>query len=225
MYKALIFDLDGTLLDTVTDLAHATNRILIKHGFKERPEEMYNHYLGGGVYNLIRRALKDQPEGFVPSDAEIESCLPQMVLEQKTLYAEIWKENSRPYPHIKEMLDALSEKGAVLAVVSNKPHHFTVEMVDYFFGRNVFNTVIGQQDGIPVKPEPDMLLNAIRDIGASTASILYVGDTDTDMLTAKNAQAASIGVSWGFRSTDELKAHGADHIVTTPLEIIDIFSA
>ncbi len=224
MYNSVIFDLDGTLLDTVADLACATNQVLIKNGFAERPEENYNHYLGGGVYNLIRRALKDQPDNTALSDKEIEQRLPELVAQQKALYAELWAVSTKPYPQIETMLNDLKSRGARLAVVSNKPHVFTVEMVHHFFGKDMFDAVLGQKNERPAKPEPDMLYHVMDYLKLDKKHVLYVGDTDTDMQTALNADVASIGVSWGFRSIQELQENQANYIVHRAMEIVDVYA-
>lgn len=223
MYNSVIFDLDGTLLDTVTDLASATNQVLIKNGYTERPEENYNHYLGGGVYNLLRRALKDQPEDTSVSDKEIEQLLPELVAQQKSLYAELWAISTKPYPQIESMLRELKSKGARLAVVSNKPHVFTVEMVHHFFGKDMFDAILGQKNERPAKPEPDMLYHVMKNLKLDKKQVLYVGDTDTDMQTALNADVASVGVSWGFRSIQELQENKANYIVHSAMEIVEVY--
>jgi len=223
MYTSVIFDLDGTLLDTVTDLALATNKTLEENGFEALAEDNYNHYLGDGAINLIKRVLADQPDHLQPSEDQLTDLVPKLVSEMKAHYAYLWSRNTRPYDGIKELVNKLKENGSILGVVSNKPHDFAVEMTEYFFGTDIFEIILGQKSGTPVKPAPDALYNAITTMGIEKASLLYIGDTDTDMKTAKNADVTSVGVTWGFRNEDELKKHGANFIVHKASEIIKVY--
>lgn len=223
MYTSVIFDMDGTLLDTVRDLAEATNRVLERNGYMALPEKDFKHYLGDGVENLMRRVLKSQPEDKRPGDLDIESMLPNMIKAQKNEYASLWKMNTRPYDGILEMLTDLKRNGCKLGIVTNKPHDFAQLMTNYYFGSDLFDIVIGQEPDRPVKPAPDSLYYAMDSLNVSKSGLLYVGDTNTDMFTAKNADVMSIGVLWGFRSREELLESGARFIAETPDDILRIY--
>ncbi len=223
MLKSIIFDLDGTLLDTVKDLALATNKALEDSGFKALDEENYNYYLGDGAVKLIERVLEDQPE---PVDFELQDknkLVKTLVSNMKAHYKYLWTKNTKPYEGISQLVSRLKDSGCLLAVVSNKPHDFAVEMAEYFFGDDAFEVIIGQKEGVPVKPSPDGLYCAIEHLNITKEELLYVGDTDTDMKTAENAGVVSIGVTWGFRNEEELKKHGANHIVNTAPEILSLY--
>lgn len=223
MYTSVIFDLDGTLLDTVADLADATNKVLERNGFIALPEDNYNHYLGDGIYNLMIRVLDAQPENIRPERSAYAEISETLVSEQKSTYSSLWREKTKLYPNIDTLIAKLKDAGAKLGVVTNKPHAFAVLMIEHFFGNDTFDIIVGQQDGIPVKPAPDSLLSVMDVLKVNREQILYVGDTNTDMQTAKNADVTSIGVTWGFRSEAELIAHDAQFIVHNALEIYDLY--
>ena len=220
MYNSVIFDLDGTLLDTVADLANATNQTLINNGYQPLPEKNYNHYLGDGVYNLMVRVLDDQSADLRPDSETYKKIVPKLLKEQKSIYTDLWRNRTCPYPDIPELIKALKQSGAKIGVVSNKPHDFAVLMTEHFFGSNTFDVIIGHKENVPVKPAPDALYNAIDAMNIDKSALLYVGDTNTDMKTAANASVTSIGVTWGFRSEEELIAHDATFIVHKALEIL-----
>jgi len=223
MYTSVIFDLDGTLLDTVPDLAEATNKALIEYGFKGLPEENFNQYLGDGVYNLMIRVLDDQPKSIRPDKTMYDTLVPQLVLKQKFFYKKLWKNRTKPYTDIVPLIKALKDDGAKIGVVSNKPHEFTLLMIQYFFNSETFDIILGQKNNTPVKPAPDALFHAIDEMSIKKSDLLYVGDTDTDMKTASNAGVVSVGVTWGFRSEKELRENEADFIVHNPMEILEIY--
>lgn len=223
MYTSVIFDLDGTLLDTVSDLAEATNKALVDLGFLARSEENYNRYLGDGVYNLMIRVLNDQPAHLRPSKDRYETLVPELVSKQKFYYKDLWQNHTKPYKNIIPLIHALKASGAKIGVVSNKPHKFAVLMTEHFFKSGTFNTILGHKDNVPVKPAPDALFSAINTLNIDKDSLLYVGDTDTDMKTATNAGVASVGVTWGFRSEQELRENNAHFIVHDPMKILDLY--
>ncbi len=223
MYTTIIFDLDGTLLDTIPDLAASMNHSLVVHDLNPLPVENYNHYLGDGVYMLAERVLHDQPD-----PAHWEDCdqlKKDLIYTMKEAYTHRWNQTTKPYPGIVDLLDALRREGCRLAVVSNKPHDSAVQMTEYFFGSDCFDMILGQREGVPVKPAPHGVNDVIAHLALDRSQILYVGDTNTDMETAKNADLTSIGVAWGFRSVEELTAHGAQFVVHEAKEILDIFLA
>lgn len=203
--QLVIFDLDGTLLDTVADLANATNQALEQCGYPTHPVEAYYKFVGNGINKLFARAL--------PTEASNE----ENVLRVRSLFVPYYNEHkadySRPYPGVVELLHTLQEDGVKIAVASNKYHEATLKLVHHFFPDIRFAAIYGQREDIPIKPAPDIVYDILRDTGISTEQALYVGDSGVDMQTACNAGVESAGVTWGFRSEAELREHGAAHLV------------
>lgn len=203
--QLVIFDLDGTLLDTVADLANATNQALEQCGYPTHPVEAYYKFVGNGINKLFARAL--------PTEASNE----ENVLRVRSLFVPYYNEHnadySRPYPGVVELLHALQEDGVKIAVASNKYHEATLKLVHHFFPDIRFAAIYGQREDVPIKPAPDIVYDILRDTGISTEQALYVGDSGVDMQTACNAGVESVGVTWGFRSEAELREHGAAHLV------------
>ena len=203
--QLVIFDLDGTLLDTVADLANATNQALEQCGYPTHPVEAYYKFVGNGINKLFARAL--------PSEASNE----ENVLRVRSLFVPYYNEHnadySRPYPGVVELLHTLQEDGVKIAVASNKYHEATLKLVHHFFPDIRFTAIYGQREDVPIKPAPDIVYDILHDTGISTEQALYVGDSGVDMQTACNAGVESVGVTWGFRSEAELREHGAAHLV------------
>lgn len=212
MKKLIIFDLDGTLLDTIGDLAAATNFALRAFGFPEHPEEAFRFFVGNGIYKLIERAL---PEGRRSAD-EV-SMVKHEFLKYYQLHGE---EQTRPYPGISELLALLHAKGYKLAVASNKYHEGTTTLVRYFFPEIEFEGVLGQREGVPVKPSRAIVDELREKAGVTPAETLYVGDSGVDAATALNAGVDFVGVLWGFRPRAELEAAGARHFALTATDIL-----
>jgi phosphoglycolate phosphatase len=212
---AILFDLDGTLLDTLADLADSTNRCLARLGLPGHPVEAYRYFVGDGLTNLALRTLP------------VERRDPGTVEALKDLfnrdYHEHWADRTRPYEGITGLLDALSALGRPMAILSNKPHAFTVEMVRHFFSAWKFAAVFGARDSHPRKPDPAAALEASAAMGLSPAQLLYAGDTGTDMETARNAGMFAVGVLWGFRPRAELLDSGAQALVSRPAELLAFF--
>ena len=210
MIQLVIFDLDGTLLNSIDDIAVSTNHALKKFGYPEHPQKAYRHFVGSGITKLIERAL--------PETAKT----PETILQVRTAFLEYYLQHptdfTRPYPGIPELLEQLRQQGILLAVASNKFHQGTVELTHHFFG-DCFHVVLGQKEGIPIKPDPTIVQEILQTTGISHCNALYVGDTNVDMLTAQNSHITSVGVTWGFRSRQELEEAGANLIVDTPQEI------
>ncbi len=211
--NGVLFDLDGTLLDTLQDLASAVNTVLRGHGLPEHPLAAYRHFVGDGVDLLLRRALS-------PSDSD-EALLSECIMEFQREYDACWNRTTAPYEGIEELLEELETKNLPLAILSNKPHEATTGIVQHFFGRFHFNACIG--GGIfPRKPDPEAAFYIARVMGIEPAGCLYVGDTGTDMKTARAAGMPSAGVLWGFREVGELRNNGACWIVNHPRDILEI---
>lgn len=215
MIRLVIFDLDGTLLDTIDDLGNAGNHILQTHGLPVHSLDEYRYFVGNGITKLIERTL--------PEELRDERFIHSLREEFIAYYTEHAEEYTRPYEGITDMLGELQRGGVKMAVASNKFDAATRSLVERFFGGFNFSAVYGQREGIPVKPDPRIVFDVMSSAGIDdTGSILYVGDTNTDMLTAKNAGLASVGVIWGFRPREELAANGATYIVDRPGHIADI---
>ena len=214
MKQLAIFDHDGTLLDTVADLANATNQALQQCGYPTHPVEAYYQFVGNGINKLFARAL--------PAEYSTE----ENVLRIRALFVPYYNEHnadcSRPYPGVVELLRALQDDGVQLAVASNKYHEATLKLVRHFFPDIRFAAIYGQREGVPIKPAPDIVHDILRDTGIAKEKTLYIGDSGVDMQTASNAGVESVGVTWGFRSEEELREHGAAHIVRIADEIKNI---
>ena len=203
--QLVIFDLDGTLLDTVADLANATNQALEQCGFPTHPVGAYYQFVGNGINKLFARAL--------PAEHSNEENVQRI----RSLFVPYYNQHnadcSRPYPGLVELLRTLQSGGVLLAVASNKYHEATLKLVRHFFPDIRFAAIYGQRENVPIKPAPDIVFDILRETGVAKENALYVGDSGVDMQTARNAGVESVGVTWGFRSEEELREHGAVHIV------------
>jgi len=211
-YTSIIFDLDGTLLDTLSDIADSVNTVLTMTDFPTYPRDSYKAFLGDGLRNLISRSV---PFGI--GETRIQRCCETFT----RIYSENWMKNCCPYKGIDTMLSNLSAEGIQLAVLSNKPHTFTCLFVDHFFPGNMFERVFGQREGVNKKPDPAGALNIAELFQTRPENILFVGDSDVDMQTGRAAGMGTAGVSWGYRNVTELVANNAEIIVNSPLEIVE----
>jgi phosphoglycolate phosphatase len=214
-YEAVIFDLDGTLLDTIDDLADSMNAVLKALGFPLHDINSYKYFVGTGMRNLARKALPEDSR----SDGMIDSCVDAMYRE----YEKRWDNKTRPYGGIPEMLDSLAGLGVRMAVLSNKPHKFTLKVIKKLLPNWSFECVFGERTGVPKKPDPASALEIASIMGISVEKFLYVGDTAIDMETARAAGMYPVGVKWGFRKEEELLAAGAKEIIEKPQELIRFF--
>jgi phosphoglycolate phosphatase len=214
-YAGVLFDLDGTLLDTLEDLADSTNRCLARLGLPPHPVESYRYFVGDGLSVLARRVL--------PPDRQDQASLEALVELFNGDYQEHWADKTRPYRGIEELLAALSGRGLPMGVLSNKPHSFTAVMVEHFFRSRCFAEVFGARDSLPRKPDPAAALQICSRLGLTPERMLYAGDTRTDMQTARNAGMFAVGVLWGFRPREELLESGAQALVAHPRELLAFF--
>jgi phosphoglycolate phosphatase len=214
-YEAVLFDLDGTLLDTLDDLGDSMNAALAARGYATHPIASYTSFVGDGVQNLVRRSL---PADAAADDAIVNELVPLMRGE----YSRRWAAKTRPYDGIPGLLDGLVSRGLRMAVLSNKPHPATVEVVAHFFARWPFAATLGARPGVPIKPDAGAALEVSRLLGIPPAKFLYLGDTNTDMQTAVAAGMFAVGVLWGFRSEEELRVSGAQVIVAHPLDVLSL---
>ena len=213
-YEAAIFDLDGTLVNSLDDLADSANATLRAHSFPVHEVEVYRYFVGNGSRKLIERIL---PEEYAADMAFVE----QFVSEYKDCYARNLLQKTKPYDGIMEMLEELRRRGIPMAVCTNK-HQSAAEMiVKTLFPHGIFQEIIGDQEGLPRKPDPQKVLRIMKNFGVTGEQTAYFGDTDVDMDTARNAGAFAVGVLWGFRAREELVAHGADILLTHPMELFE----
>lgn len=215
MIQLVIFDLDGTLINTIDDLAASTNYALRQHGYPEHKRSEYRFFVGNGITRLIERSL--------PAEARQEAVIRQLREEFVAYYQKHKTDFSTPYPGIPELLDKLYHQGIQLAVASNKYQQGTTELIHYFFGQELFSVVSGQQEHIPTKPDPAIVNNILAQTGIPKSRTLYVGDSGVDMQTAANSGLTSVGVTWGFRPRQELEENGACYVADQPEEIWDQF--
>ncbi len=214
MKKLCVFDLDGTLVNSIEDIAFAVNRGLKLLGFPEHPVSAFNSFVGDGMYKLCERAL--------PENSREYTC------ELSDLYGSYYIEHccvlTKPYDGIISVLEKLRGAGLHLAVLSNKPHNQTISVVSKLFGDEYFDYVLGQTPEFPVKPNPASLNHVIESMGISKSDAVNIGDSNVDIILGKNAGIDSIGVSWGFRTREELTKAGAERIADTPLDIYDLLN-
>ena len=211
-FKAVIFDLDGTLLNTLSDLGDSMNSVLERHDLPEHDLESYKYMIGDGVEFLVRRAL---PESMRDSDT-----VSKFISEYRAEYQKNWKNKTRPYSGIIELIESLYSIGVKLAVLSNKPHDSTELCVREFLPFDKFDIILGHRQGKNPKPDPGGAIEIAGRFSVSPEKILYLGDTGVDMKTAVSAGMYPIGVLWGFRTGDELLKNGAKALIDKPQQLI-----
>ncbi len=211
-FTTILFDLDGTLIDSLEDIAEAANGVLRTSGYPEHPADRYRHFVGDGLTTLLRR--------IVPENTA-EQRIHELAEEFRKRYKNSWNRSSRPYQGIEPMLGVLAGYDVNLAVLSNKPDDFTQTFVATFFPDVPFGRVFGHREQVPKKPDPQAALEIAKYFDSDPSLCLFVGDTSVDIMTAKAAGMTSIGVTWGFRDRFELERSGADIIIDNPEELID----
>lgn len=214
MKKLVIFDLDGTLLDTIADLAAAANHALQKAGFPVYDTETIRTFVGNGISKLLERAL---PEG-----ARTAENVERLRTDFVPYYDAHNAEQSKPYPGVAALLLRLQERGMMLAVASNKYQAATEKLVAHYFPAIRFVKVMGQREGVPVKPDPTIVFDIMEAAGVGKEDVLYVGDSGVDMQTAHNAGVDAVAVSWGFRPRTELEAFRPLAIIDRAEELVDL---
>jgi phosphoglycolate phosphatase len=214
LFKAVLFDMDGTLVDSVDDVADSMNIVLSKHDLPDHPVKNYINWIGDGMENLVISAL---PKNYRKSKF-IKECLSEM----KTTYSEMWLNKTHLFSGIAELLSALRENNIKLAVLSNKPHTFTKEIADKLLSQWKFDAIMGLKEGHFRKPDPTSALEISKQIKVVPSNFIYVGDSSTDIKTAINAGMLPVGVSWGYRTTDSLIKSGAKFVINTPEELLSL---
>ncbi len=213
-YKAVLFDLDGTLLDTLKDLGESMNKVLKKFGFPVFDIEDYKYFVGEGIETLVRKVLPETDRDL----NMIKKCLCVMRSE----YGRHWADNTKPYRNISKLLDKLEQLGFRKAILSNKPDNFTKLIAARLLSAWKFDCVLGAKPSVPVKPDPQSAIEIARALNVSTREFLYLGDTSIDMKTARASGMYPVGVLWGFRKADELLQSGAKILIDDPLELLEI---
>jgi phosphoglycolate phosphatase len=213
-FKAVVFDLDGTLLDTLDDLADSMNSVLAGQNYPTHDVEAYKYFVGNGMRNLVERTFPEDKR----DNANIDRGLAAMRAE----YANRWNNKTKPYAGIAELLDALVGNGLKVAVLSNKADDFTKLMVHNLLPDWNFELVFGERKGIPKKPDPSGAMEIARTLGVQPRECLYLGDTGVDMKTAVSAGMYPVGVLWGFRKAEELVENGARVLIDKPIRLIDL---
>lgn len=214
-FKAVIFDLDGTLLDTLEDLGNATNKALIQVDQPIHNMEHYKYAVGEGIKLLAIRSLPQENQ-FLE-----DLFLDKFIMLIKKEYEISWSKCTKPYDGILNLIEKLAMKSMKMAILSNKPDDFTQKMVDFYFNKSQFAYVLGAGK-FPLKPNPESALHIAKQFECNPKEIIYLGDTKTDMETAVRAGMYPVGVTWGFRERDELIQSGAKKIIDSPLELLDL---
>lgn len=210
MIKAVIFDLDGTLVDSIADLCNSSNFALKKYGFPQHELYKYNYFVGNGMTNLIERVI--------PKEALNKETFQKVYDAFIEHYSSNYLVNTAPFDGIKESLKTLKENGILLAVLSNKKDEFTKRIAKVLFG-DLFDIVSGKKEGNPLKPDPASTLDILNRFGVSPSECAFLGDSGVDMETAVNSGCLPVGVLWGLRASEELKNCGAKHLIHNPTEI------
>lgn len=213
--KAVIFDLDGTLSDSIASIKYCGDRALEPFGYGPFSESDYKYFIGDGVVNLIKRALA------AAGDKELVHFDEALALYRKYFAVDCMYQ-VKPYEGIPELLAALKERDMKIAVLSNKPHDQTIDVIETLFGKGYFDIIQGQKEGVPIKPDPSGVFAILEQLDLMSNEILYLGDTATDMKTGKGAGAFTVGALWGFRDRKELEEGHADAIIGHPLELLNL---
>jgi phosphoglycolate phosphatase len=213
-YEAIIFDLDGTLIDSLDDMADAMNTVLESVGYPTHPRALYRRFVGDGVVMLVRRA--------VPPEVKDEQLIAEYVGMMRQEYGRRWLNKTRPYPGVVDLLSVLRDRGLRMAVLSNKPDPATRTIVSQLFADHPFDHVQGALPDRPLKPDPTTALEISTRLAVPPERVVYVGDTNIDMRTGRRAGMFTVGVPWGFRDEDELRNSGAQRIVHHPLELPEL---
>lgn len=214
-YKAVIFDLDGTLIDTLEDLANAMNRVLESYHAPPHSLKSYRYFIGKGLRHFINKAL--------PKELLTEAIIKDCILKFNEEYESNWNVKTHLYEGISEMLNQLKDKDIRMAILSNKPHIFIHKCVNSMLTHWKFEQVFGQQAGLPIKPDATVALKISKQMNIPCQKFIFVGDTAVDIQTAKNALMGSVGVTWGFRTADDLRLEKPDYLFDHPSQISSLF--
>ncbi len=214
-FKGVIFDLDGTLVDSLEDIADSMNKVLLRYGFKTHDLQAYKYFIGNGIRNLVREALPEPSR----SDDLVSKCFDLMMEE----YSNHCIDKTKPYPGVSELLDELTKNNIRLSVFSNKVDELTKRVVSTLLPNWKFEVVIGACTEIPRKPNPEGAFLISEKLRLPSSDLIYLGDTDVDMKTATSAKIYAVGALWGYRTAEELISSGAKSLITHPLDLIQLF--
>ncbi len=217
VYRAVLFDLDGTLLNTIKDIADSANNVLTSSGFPQHKMEDYKYFVGNGMVTLTLRALPDTHR-----DKKTVDKIATRIEEE---YSKRWPNNTIPYPGVPELLDALTAASIKIAILSNKPQGPAEQMVSFLLPKWHFEVIMGAKPSIPLKPDPTAALQIVKQMNFNSSEFLYLGDSATDMKTAVASNMYPVGALWGFRTADELLAAGAKALIQQPAQLIQLLSA
>ncbi|MBR1931873.1 MAG: HAD family hydrolase [Lachnospiraceae bacterium] len=213
MIKAVIFDLDGTLSDSIRSMKYCGDRAVAPFGMGPFTEEQYKYFVGDGAANLVKRAL------IAGGDVRLVH-FQEAFANYKKLFGAYCMYEVKPYEGVPELLKALKERGIAICVLSNKPHAETVKVIETLFGKETFDVIQGQQEGLAIKPSPEGVYRILERLEMEAKECLYLGDTATDMKTGKGAGVFTVGALWGFRTREELEEARADAVIMHPLEVL-----
>lgn len=213
MIKAVLFDLDGTLADSLIDLAEGVNRAIAQFGYPTHEVEAFKYFVGDGIPKMIERALPKEHR-----NADTVNKIKDIFLPY---YAVHYADNTYAYNGMPELVHTLKQKGFIVAVVTNKEQDMANEVVQSLYG-DIFDLIFGKRDGIPAKPDPTAALMAMDELGVTPCECVFIGDSGMDVATAVNSGAVPVGELWGFRKEDELRANGAKYIISKPEQLLDI---
>lgn len=213
-FTTVVFDCDGTLLDSLTDLKNAMNHVLATHGYPERTHAEIRRFVGNGLGKLVERSA---PTSLTDAERAV------LLDELKVYYAKHWQDATAPYDGIYDLLKALKASGYKIAMVSNKIQEGVTALNDRFF-KEFIPVAVGEITGIPRKPAPDMVWAALDELGSTKEESVYIGDSEVDLQTAFNSELLPISVTWGFRDEDLLKEHGAVHLAHQPMDVLTILT-
>lgn len=210
-YIAVLFDLDGTLIDSLEDLAYSANEALAAHGFKTHPIEAYKKFIGNGFRQLVKNACPENID---------ESIINAVFENARNIYNKNYLNKTHLYDNVPGLLQKLNELGIKMAVCSNKPDDFAKKIVDKLIGKDCFGVVFGERAGVPRKPDPASLLEAAKFLKVKPEETIYLGDSGGDMISAERAGMLAAGALWGFRGKQELVESGARILVSDPMELL-----
>lgn len=211
--KAIIFDLDGTLIDSLEDIADSVNEVLQEYHYPLHTVEDYRSLVGYGANSLVRMALPESS-----SEDQVQEAFEKY----QKVYSRNWNKKSRPYDGICDLLELLKRKEIKISVLTNKIHSLALPVMDYFFPEFTFDVIRGEVEGIPKKPDPQGAISIAEKLSISSENIIFLGDTGVDMKTAVNAGMIPVGALWGFREARELKETGAQYLIRHPMEMVSL---
>ncbi len=216
MIKAILFDLDGTLADSIKDLSTSTNLALEKNGYPTRQRAEFNYFVGDGMPKMIERAL--------PETARDEDTVKKVLADFLAHYSHHYADKTSSYEGVPELVDTLKKQGLIVAVVTNKEQDMANVVVERLYGEGTFDLIFGKQEGLPAKPDPTATLLAMKQLGVEPQECVFLGDSGVDVLTGVRSGAVPVGELWGYRDEAELLENGAQYIIERPEQLLDVLA-